>query len=106
MPILSKNQQLKTYQVNIGGHQLKLKSNHDAVTFDEIVQLVEKQFILSSKGKNQNLSVQKALILSCLNVAEELVCLKKILAQKLGQLESSVQSIFSKMKSSSYNLSK
>ena len=97
---------LKTYTVRIGGCSLNLKSSHDSVTVDEITQVVE-QYIRSSKVDNsQALSMQKTFAVCCLNVAEELVFLKRALRQKIDQLESSAQSVFSELKSSSAGLSK
>ena len=107
MPVLPENQNFKTYQVRLGGQLLKLKSNHDAVTFDEIVRLVESQLQRASQsGNRQAVSVQKSLILSCLNVAEELVGLKRELLKRLEHLEQAAQKLFSKVKSSSPALSK
>ncbi len=94
------NQQLNTYEVQIGGCSLKLKSSHSSATVDRIVEVAKKQFH-SSKQKNPSLPLQKTLTLSCLNMAEELVCLKKNLSQKLDKLESSAQMIASELKSSS-----
>jgi len=95
---------LKTYNINIGGCSLRLKSQHDSDTLEEIVKVVEQQI---SKVDNHTLSMQKSFALCCLNVAEELVFLKRNLKQKLKYLESSTQSICSEMSSSSsLNVSK
>ena len=98
MAILSKNQ-LKTHEIQVGGCSLKLKSDHDPADLEEILQVVEKQ---TAQAKSKGLlSVQKTLALSCLNIAEELVLLKKTARQNLDQLESAAQSVFSELKSSS-----
>ena len=91
---------LKTYQVQIGDCSLRLKSSHNADTVDEIIQVVENQ-VRSSKAKNQALSMHKTFALCCLNVAEELVCLKQALRQEMDQLESSTQLVLSELRSSS-----
>ena len=96
---------LKTYEVQIGDCSLRLKSSHNSATLNEIVQVVEQQ-VRSSKETNQTLSMHKTFALCCLNVAEELVCLKKALRQQLEHLESSTHSIFSEVKSSSISMSK
>ena len=93
---------LKTYEVQIGGCSLRLKSSHNSTTLKEIIQVVEDQ-IRSSKANNRTLSIHKTFALCCLNVAEELVCLKQALRHQIEQLESSTQSIFSELKSSSTN---
>lgn len=104
MASVSKNS-LKTYEVCIGDCSLKLKSQHNPDTLNEIVQVVEQQ-VRCSKEYNRNLSMQKAFVLSCLNIAEELVCLKQALRRQMNLMESSVQSIFSELKSSSTSISK
>ena len=91
---------LKRYEVRIGDCSLKLKSSHNLDTLNEIVKVVE-HYIRSSKADNQALPAQKAFALSCLNMAEELVCLKKALRMKLERLESSTQDVYSELKSSS-----
>ncbi len=96
---------LKKYEVRVGDCCLKLKSSHDSDTLNEIMEVVEKQ-IRSSRENNQALSTQKAFALCCLNVAEELVCLKQALRLKLDHLDSSTQSIFSELSSSSTSISK
>ena len=96
---------LKTYEVQIGDCSLRLKSSHNSTTLQEIVQVVEKQ-IRSSKTHNRTLSIQKTFALCCLNVAEELVCLKQALRRQMDQLESSTQSVFSELKSSSTSVAK
>ena len=91
---------LKTYEVQIGDCSLRLKSSHNSATLNEIVQLVEKQ-VRASKKNNRTLSMQKTLALCCLNVAEELVCLKQALKGQVDHLESFTQSVFTELKSSS-----
>ena len=91
--------QLKTYKVHIGGCSLKLKSNQDSVTFKDIMQVVDRQ-VRSSQNQYRTLSMQKKLALSCLNIAGELVCLKKNLSKQLERLESATQYVVSQLKSS------
>ena len=94
---------LKTYQVQVGDCSLRLKSNHDSATLNTILKLVEDQ-LRAIKADHQSLSMQKMLALSCLNMAEELVCLKQALNQQTDQLELATQSLFSDLKSSSARL--
>ena len=91
---------LKTYEVQVGDCSLRLKSSHNSATLNEIMQVVERQ-VRDSKKNNRTLSMQKTLALCCLNVAEELVCLKKDVREQLDHLESFSESIFSELKSSS-----
>ncbi len=91
--------QLKTYKVHIGGCSLKLKSHQDSGTLKEIMHIVNQQ-VRSSDAQYRTLSAQKKLALSCLNIAGELVCLKKALSYKLNRLEADTQSAVSHLKSS------
>jgi len=104
MASVSKNT-LNTYKVQIGDCFLRLKSSHNSATLNEIVQVVEQQ-VRSSKESNQTLSMHKTFALCCLNVAEELICLKQALRRHLDHLESSTHSILSEVKSSSISMSK
>lgn len=99
MVSVSKNP-LKTYEVQVGDCSLRLKSSHNSATLNEIMRVVERQ-VRDSKKNNRTLSMQKTLALCCLNVAEELVCLKKDVREQLDHLESFTGSIFSELKSSS-----
>ena len=92
--------QVKTYKVHIGGCSLKLKSSQDSVTFKDIMQVVDRQ-VRSSQNQYRTLSMQKKLALSCLNIAGELVCLKKNLSKQLERLESATQYVVSQLKKSS-----
>lgn len=105
MATYSKNQ-LKTYEVQVGGCALRLKSSHDSTTLNEILQVVEKQIAASKNQSKGAVSAQKTLALSCLNFAEELVFLKSTVSRHLDQLESAAQSVFSELKSSSADLVK
>lgn len=89
---------LKTYELNIGDCLLRLKSDHDLQTVEEILQVVKKHM---SQANHRALNKRKALAFSCLSVAEELVCLKKSLRFGLDQIDISAQAVFSDLKSSS-----
>ena len=97
---MSSKKLLKTYQVQVGDCSLRLKSSHDSATLNAILKVVDDQF-QAIKAGHQSLSMQKTLALSCLNLAEELVCLKQALRQQTDQLELTTQSLFSDLKSSS-----
>ena len=100
---MSSKKPLKTYQVQVGDCSLRLKSSHDSATLNEILKVVDDQF-RTIKAGHQSLSMHKILALSCLNMAEELVCLKQALRQQTDQLELTTQSLFSDLKSSSVGL--
>ena len=99
---------LKTYEVQVGGCSLKLKSSHDLNTLNEILKIVEEQTEIGSKTHQGSLSVQKNLALCCLHLAEELVCFKRKLSKELESLELSTRSAMKELqkKSSSLELMK
>ena len=100
MSYLTKHpKELNTVKVQIGGCELKLKTNHDDATCNKIVKTVEKQ--LQIVQTQQSLPINQVLALSCLNMAEELVCLKELLSKQLGQLELKAKSALSELESSS-----
>ena len=90
--------QLETHEAHIGGCSLRLKSRQDPATFKEIVQMVEER-VRSSRDGCRFLSMREALALSCLNMAGELMCLKKALLGQLDDLESSVRHVLSEVES-------
>ncbi len=97
------NNPLKTYKVHIGGCSLQLKSRQDVTTFKKAMHIVD-QHMQSSQKQYRALSMQKQMVLSCLNIAGELVYLKKALSQKLNRLESVTKNVVSQLKSSSSNI--
>ena len=76
---------------------MQLKSQQDAGTFKAIMDVVEQQM---DNSQHQALSMQKKMALSCLNIAGDLVCLKKQLARRLNRLESAAKYAVSQLKSS------
>ena len=100
---MSSKKSLKTYQVQVGDCSLRLKSSHDSATLNKILKVVDDQFRVI-KADHQGLSMHKLLALSCLNMAEELVCLKQAVRQQTDQLELATQSLCSDLKSSSISL--
>ena len=91
-------QTLKTYDVQIGGYSLKLKTDQKSEKVNQLVKVVEGKIKESLEG-HSNLSIQKALILSCLNMAEDYVNLKSKTRQELDVIESKLITIKSLLKS-------
>ena len=89
----------KVYDVQIGGFSLKLKTSHKPDKVDQMIQFVEGKIEESLKN-HSNISIQKALILSCLNMAEEHLQLKERASNRLNQLESTARSLAVLLKSS------
>ena len=83
---------MQTYQVNISGCPLKLKTEHDGATVDILKSEVELK-IKDMLNSHSNISLQKALILTCLHFAEDQFLLRKALCERLDHLELKAQSL-------------
>lgn len=75
--------EIQTYNVNLAGQPLRLRSTHDQNTVDEILSTVE-SYLDQAKGQT---SRYNATLLTCLHLAEELYLLKKKAKQELDSLE-------------------
>ncbi len=84
---------------------MRLKSSQDPATLKEILKVVDRHIRFVRADSPAGLSMHRVLALSCLNMAEEMVCLKQDLRQQTDQLELSTQSLFADLKSSSMGLS-
>ncbi len=78
-----------THEFIIAGLPFKLKSHHDPATVRELVQLVD-QKITQALELTKSGSVQSAAVLAALNLAEEVVLLKKRARKELDRLEDKV----------------
>ena len=94
---LESRSQNMIYDVEIGGYSLKLKTDQKQDKVEEIVKIVEDAF--SSLSQNSNLSTQKALILSCLTIAENYYALKQATQKELDNIELRISAIESLVKS-------
>ena len=77
----------KTYELRIAGLPFKLRSSHDEETVEELVRYVDsrvKQALLATKSG----SFQSAAVLASLNIAEELILLKRRAQKELDRIES------------------
>ena len=88
----------KIYDIQISGCSLKIKSDQDTEQVKHLVEKVEKK-VQESLKNNSNVSVQKALILSCLQLAEDHHTLKENVLKELFDVRSKLQTIASKLKS-------
>lgn len=88
-----------SYQVNVSGLSLKLKSSHDQQTVDELVSLVNNK-VKEALDLGPNVSFQKALLLAALHLAEDLTLLKRTANSELAGLEDRAQKILSVLESS------
>ena len=90
---------MQTYQVNISGCPLKLKTEHDGATVDILKSEVELK-IKDIQNRHSNISLQKALILACLHFAEGRFLLRKAVCEKLDHLEFQAQNVLKDMEPS------
>lgn len=76
----------KTHEFQIAGLPYRLKSSHDDQTVQELVEFVDqkmKQALAASKSG----SFQSAAVLAALNIAEELILLKRRAHRELDIIE-------------------
>ena len=88
----------ETYDVQVAGLPLRLKSSHDEKTVQELIDLVDGK-IKEALTTNSNISFQKALLLASLHVAEDLIFLKRAVRSRLDTLEHKSKSILSELDS-------
>jgi cell division protein ZapA len=82
----------RVYEVQVAGLPLKLRSSHDAQTVSDLIQLVD-QKVQEVMSTNSAVSFQNALVLASLNIAEELLLLKKTAAEELDKVEGRARDI-------------
>ena len=88
--------QNSVYDIQISGCSLKIKSDQDIKKVKHLIQIVEDRVQESLKN---NVPTQKALILSCLNFAEDHYNLKENVLKELAYMKCKLQSIASQLKS-------
>ncbi len=94
-----KNTTSATYEVQVAGMPLRLKSSHDETTVQELIDLVDGKIKEALSG-NSSVSFQKALLLASLHVAEDLVFLKRAVRSRLDSLETKAKGILTELDSS------
>ena len=80
------DQSKKTYEFNIAGLPYKLKSSHDEKTVEELVSFVNEK-MQQALNATKSGSFQSAAVLAALNIAEELILLKRRAHRELDLLE-------------------
>ncbi len=93
------NPNSELFEVQIAGVPLKLKSSHDEQTVKELVSFVD-QKINQALPKVKNRSLQTAAILATLNLAEELMNLRKQAIEELESLEHKTDRVISSLEAS------
>jgi len=76
----------KTYDFLIAGVPYKLKTSHDDATVQELVEFVNRK-MNQAMSVTKNGSYQNAAVLTAMNLAEELILLKRKAHRELEKLE-------------------
>lgn len=79
----------RTYEFHIAGLPYKLKTNHDDATVQELVTFINRKMD-ESLQLTKNGSYQNAAVLTALNLAEELILLKRKAHRELEKVEEKV----------------
>jgi len=82
---------LKSHEVSVAGISMRLKTSHNDQTLDEILDMVQKRV----DPEVAKISPQKALVLACLRLAEDLYVFKQNTSQELNHIESLANRILS-----------
>ncbi len=88
----------ETYDVQVAGLPLRLKSSHDEQTVQELIDLIDLK-VKEAMSSSSSISFQKALLLASLHVAEDLVFLKRAVRSRLDSLETKAKSILTELDS-------
>ena len=76
----------KLFHFKIAGVSYKIRSSHDEETVNELVEFVNKK-VTEALGATKNSSFQNAAVLASLNIAEEMILLKRRAQAELSKLE-------------------
>ncbi len=82
----------------MAGLPLKLKTAHDQETVNQLVQFVDKK-IQEAAGATKS-GFQTATVLACLNLAEELILLKRKALSEIDRLETKTRRVITELESS------
>lgn len=76
----------KSFEFNIAGLPYRLRSSHDESTVQELVQFVDEK-VNQAMAATKSGSFQSAAVLAALNIAEELILLRRRAQKELDVLE-------------------
>ncbi len=89
----------RVFEVEIAGVPLRLKSSHNEQTVKELVQMVDGKVHEALKASKTG-SIQNAVILASLNLAEEFLNLKRKTKSELDQLEARARRVLMELENS------
>ena len=85
------NDRLSSHDITVAGVSMRLKTSHEAQVLAEILDMVNKRI----DPEITKVSPQKALILACLRIAEDLYVFKQNTSQELNHIENLANRILS-----------
>ncbi len=89
----------KNYNFLIAGVPYKLKTSHDDELVKQLIEFVNDR-MNQSMAVSKNGSFQNAAVLTAMNIAEELILLKKKAASELDKLEAKVLALSQEIENS------
>lgn len=92
----------KLFHFKIAGVSYKIKTSHDEDTVNELVQLVDSK-VTEALNFTKNSSFQNAAVLTALNIAEEMILLKRRAKAELEKLESKALKLAQDLENSKAN---
>ena len=95
---------MNTYNVELISQPLKITTEHNLEAFQTLNLEVEKK-LQEVKNSNNNISTEKALLLTCFHLAEDKFLLKKAIDKNINSLESQAKSLLEDLESSPKGLS-
>ncbi len=98
----SKTQKKPTFDFKIAGVSYKIKTSHDEKTVHELVSFVNKK-VTEAMSATKNSSFQNAAVLAALNIAEEMILLKKRALAELDKLELKASKMAQELENSKAN---
>ena len=89
----------KTYELNFGGLPFRLRSSHGEETVKELADFVDLKLQQAMQATKSG-SFQSAAVLAALNIAEELILLKRRALHELERIEDRTLKISQELESS------
>ena len=87
----------KTYELSIAGVSFKLKTFQSEETVQELAELVDEK-IAQAMAATKSGSLQNSAVIAALNIAEELILLKRMARSELERLEKKAVQLSSDIK--------
>ncbi|MCZ0932818.1 MAG: cell division protein ZapA [Oligoflexia bacterium] len=90
---------MNSYNVEFQSESFKLATEHDSKAFTALKSEVESK-LKEVQNSHKGISIEKALFLTCLCLAEDKFFLKKAIDKNINQLESQAKSILADLEAS------